>query len=158
MDEDLELNSALADATSTGLRVIGLRISGYAVGFVASILIARALGPAGRGLYAYPVALLGIVLAFGHFGQEFAQVYLAGQGRDLRRLWANATAFSVVAGVVCWAGVAGVLAIDPHAAGGLPLSWIAVPMGLVPLLLMSLYWANLLQIDGRLAAATWASC
>jgi L-malate glycosyltransferase len=157
MDEDLELNSALADATSTGLRVIGLRISGYAVGFVASILIARALGPAGRGLYAYPVALLGIVLAFGHFGQEFAQVYLAGQGRDLRRLWANATAFSVVAGAVCWAGVAGVLAIDPHAAGGLPLSWIAVPMGLVPLLLMSLYWANLLQIDGRLAAATWAS-
>lgn len=157
VDEDLDLNSALARATSTGVCVMGLRMSGYAVGFVASVLIARALGPAGRGLYAYPVALLGIVMAFGHVGQEFAQVYLAGQGQDLRRMWANATAFSVVAGTVCWAGVAGVLAIDPRIAGGLPLSWIAVPMGLVPFLLMSLYWANLLQLDGRLVTATWAS-
>ncbi|HUY49469.1 MAG TPA: glycosyltransferase [Streptosporangiaceae bacterium] len=157
MDEELELNSALARATSTGVRVMGVSISGYAVGFIASVLIARALGPAGRGLYAYPVALLGIVMALGHVGLEFAQIYQAGQGRDLRRLWANATAFSVVAGAVCWVGIAGVLAIDPRVAGGLPLSWIAVPMGLVPLLLMSLYWASLLKLDGRLVAATWAS-
>ncbi len=157
MDEELELDTALARARSTGVRVMGFRISGYAVGFVASVLIARALGPVGRGLYAYPVALLGIVMALGHFGQEFAQIYLAGKGRDLRRMWANATAFSVIAGAVCWAGIAGVLAIDPRVAGGLPLSWIAVPMGLVPLLLMSLFWASLLQLDGRLVAATWAS-
>ena len=133
------------------------RLSGYAVGFVASILIARALGPTGRGLYAYPVALLGIVMAFGHIGLEFAQIHMAGQGRDLRHMWANATVFSVVAGIVCWASVAGIFAIDPRAAGGLPLSWIAIPMGLVPLLLMSLYWASLLQLDGRLMGSTWAS-
>ena len=47
--------------------------------------------------------------------------------------------------------------IDPRVAGGLPLSWIVMPMGMVPLLLMSLYWASLLQLDGRLVAATWAS-
>jgi O-methyltransferase len=157
MDEELALDPALERATSTGVRVMGLRLSGYAVGFVASILIARALGPAGRGLYAYPVALLGIVMAVGHVGLEFAQVHLAGQGRDLRRMWANATAFSVIAGAACWVGIAGLLMIDPRAAGGLPPSWIAIPMGLVPLLLMSLYWASLLQIDGRLVAASWAS-
>ena len=58
--EEPGLKSVLLRATSTGVRVMGLRLSGYAVGFVASILIARALGPTGRGLYAYPVALLGI--------------------------------------------------------------------------------------------------
>jgi glycosyltransferase involved in cell wall biosynthesis/O-antigen/teichoic acid export membrane protein len=136
---------------------MGLRLSGYAVGFVASILIARALGPTGRGLYAYPVALLGIVMAFGHIGLEFAQIRMAGQGRDLRHMWANATVFSVVAGIVCWGCVAGIFAVDSRAAGGLPVSWIAIPMGLVPLLLMSLYWAGLLQLDGRLMGATWAS-
>ena len=68
------------------------------VGFAATILIARALGPVGRGLYAYPVALLGMMVAFGHIGLEFAQIYLAGQGRDLRRMWANATVVSVVLG------------------------------------------------------------
>ncbi|HEY6275008.1 MAG TPA: glycosyltransferase [Streptosporangiaceae bacterium] len=157
MAEETGPSVALARATSTGLRAMGLRISGYAVGFVASVLIARALGPGGRGLYAYPVALLGIVIAFAHVGLEFAQVYLVGQGWNPRRMWANATAVSVVAGGLCWIGFGGLLAIDPRLAGGLPLSWIAVPMGLVPLLLMSLYWASLLQLDGRLLAATWAS-
>ena len=76
-----ELKLTLARATSTGVRVMGLRISGYAVGFVASILIARALGPTGRGLYAYPVALLGLVMALAHLGLEFAQVHLAAQGQ-----------------------------------------------------------------------------
>jgi glycosyltransferase involved in cell wall biosynthesis/O-antigen/teichoic acid export membrane protein len=157
MAEEHELRSTLVRATGTGVRAMVLRISGYAVGFVGSILIARALGPTGRGLYAYPVALLGIVMALAHIGLEFAQVYLAGQGQDLRHMWADATLFSLAAGAACWAAVAGVIAIDPHVAGGLPLSWIAVPMGLVPLLLMSLYWANLLQLDGRLVTATWAS-
>ena len=140
MSEEAELNSVLARATSTGVHVMGLRLSGYAVGFVASILIARALGPTGRGLYAYPVALLGIVMAFGHVGLEYAQIHLVGQGRDLRHMWANATVFSLVAAIVCWAGVAAILAVDPRIADGLPLSWILIPMGLVPLLLMSLYW------------------
>jgi glycosyltransferase involved in cell wall biosynthesis/O-antigen/teichoic acid export membrane protein len=157
VDEEPELKSALERATMTGVRVMGLRISGYAVGFVASVLIARAVGPTGRGLYAYPVALLGLVVALAHLGLEFAQVHLAAQGKDLRHMWADSTVFSVVAGTACWAVVACVVAIDPRATGGLPLSWIAIPMGLVPFLLMSLYWANLLQLDGRLVAATWAS-
>ncbi len=157
VDEEPELKSALARATFTGVRVMGLRISGYAVGFAASILIARALGPTGRGLYAYPVALLGFVMALAHLGLEFAQIHLAAQGKDLRHMWADATVFSVVAGTVCWAVVAGVVAVDPHVTDGLPLSWIAISMGLVPFLLMSLYWASLLQLDGRLMGATWAS-
>ena len=154
-ESDLKL--ALGHANSTGVRVVGLRLSSYAVGFVASIMIARAIGPTGRGLYAYPVALLGLVIALAHLGLEFSQVHLAARGKDLRRMWADATVFSMVAGTVSWAAVTGVIAMDPRIVGGLPLSWIAVPMGLVPFLLMSLYWANLLQLDGRLVMATWAS-
>ena len=152
-----ELNLALARATSTGVRVVGLRLSGYAVGLVASVMIARAVGPTGRGLYAYPVAILGLVMTIAHLGLEFAQVHLAAQGKDLRHMWADATVFSVVAGIVGWVGIVGIVFVIPRVADGLPLSWIAIPMGLLPLLLMSLYWANLLQLDGRLVAATWAS-
>ena len=157
MAEERELTSGLARATSTGVRVMGLWILSYAVGFAATVLIARALGPAGRGRYAYPVALLGIMVAFGHIGLEFAQIHLASQGRDLRRMWANATVVSVVAGGLCWAGLGCAVIIDPRAAGGLPLSWLAVPAGLAPVQLMSLYWASLLQLDGRLVAAARAS-
>lgn len=157
MAEERELTSGLARATSTGVRVMGLWIFSYVVGFAASAMIARALGPAGRGLYAYPAALLGLMVACAHIGLEFAQIHLAGQGRDLRRMWANATVVSVVAGVLCWASLGCVVIIDPRVAGGLPLSWLAVSAGLVPVLLMNLYWASLLQLDGRLVVAAWAS-
>lgn len=149
--------SGLTRATSTGVRVMGLWILQYAVGFVATVMIARALGPAGRGLYAYPVALFGIMVAFGHLGLETAQIYLAGQGQDLRRMWANATVVSMVAGALCCAALGGIILVYPRVAGGLPLLWIAIPAGLVPVQLMTLYWASLLQIDGRLVATARAS-
>jgi glycosyltransferase involved in cell wall biosynthesis/O-antigen/teichoic acid export membrane protein len=156
-ESEADLRSVLGRATSTGIRVVGLRLSSYAVGFVASIMIARAVGPTGRGLYAYPVALLGLVMALAHLGLEFSQIHLVARGKSLRYMWADATVFSMAAGAVCWAAVTAVIVLDPRVAGGLPLSWIAIPMGLVPFLLMSLYWANLLQLDGRLVMATWAS-
>jgi|GEM_PF-193804 len=155
--EEREVTSELARATSTGVRVMGLWILANAVGFGASALISQQLGPAGRGLYAYPVALLGIMVAFGHIGLEFAQIHLAGQGRDLRRMWANATVVSVLLGGLCWAGLAIVVVSYPRTAGGLPLWWIALPAALVPVQLMSLYWASLLQIDGRLVGTAHAS-
>ncbi len=157
MAEERDITSGLARATSTGVRVMGLWMLSYVIGFAASALIARALGPTGRGLYAYPAALLGIMVAFGHIGLEFAQVYLAGQGQDLRRMWANATVVSVLAGGLCCVGLVSAVIIDPRLAGGLPLSWLAVAAGLVPVQLMCLYWASLLQIDGRLVAAARAS-
>ena len=157
MAEQRELTAGLARATSTGVHVMGLWIFRYVVGFAATVMIARALGPAGRGRYAYPVALLGIMVAFGHIGLEFAQIYLAGQGRDLRRMWANATVVSVVTGALCCAGLGGAVIIDPRVAGGLPLSWLAIAAALVPVQLMTLYWASLLQLDGRLVVSAWAS-
>lgn len=157
MAEEREVTSGLASATATGVRVMGIWILSYLAGFAATALIARALGPAGRGLYAYPAALLGIMVAFGHIGLEFAQVYLAGQGRELRRMWADATVVSVVLGVLCSAGLATVIVIDPRASGGLPLSWLAVPAALTPVSLMNLYWASLLQLDGRIVRAAQAS-
>ena len=101
--EERDITSGLALATSTGVRVMGLWFLANAVGLAASTLIARQLGPVGRGLYAYPVALLGLMVAFGHIGLEFAQIRLASQGQDLRRLWANATVVSLLLGSLCWA-------------------------------------------------------
>lgn len=155
MDNENELKSALGHATSAGVRVVGLRITSYAVGLFASILLARGLGPVGRGLYAYPVALFGIVMAIGHFGLEFAQINMAGRGHELRRMWANATVFSVVAAAVCWAGVCAVILIIPRVGGGLPALWIAIPLGQLPFVLMSGYWTGLLQLDGRLVVTAW---
>jgi O-antigen/teichoic acid export membrane protein len=137
-----ERTSGLTRATSTGVRVMGLWMLRYLVGFGAAALIARALGPTGRGLYAYPVALLGLMVAIGHIGLEFAQIYLAGQGRELRRMWAIATVISLVTGAICCIALGAAILITPRVAGGLPLSWLAISAGLVPVTLMSLYWGG----------------
>lgn len=156
--EEARLLHALEQTTSAGVRVIGLRLLSYAVGFVASVLIARSLGPDGRGLYALPVAVLGIVLAFSNLGLEHANVFLAGRGVPLRTLWTTGAVSAVLASLATWAVVA-VLYEVTHGAifAGLPASWIVVAMVQVPLLLQVLYWTGVLQLSGRIVGSARAS-
>jgi glycosyltransferase involved in cell wall biosynthesis len=153
-DED-RLLTALEDTAGTGARLLGVRIASYSIGFVGSLVIARALGPTGRGLYALPVAFLGIVMALTHVGLESSNVYLAARGAPLRRLWATSTLAAVLASLVAWGLISVVRAASgPEFLGGLPVTWIAIVAVQLPLLLMSLYWTNLLQLqDGVVVAA-----
>jgi len=158
MAEEERLLLALEDTSRTGVRVAGLRIFAAGAGLVVSIVIARALGPTGRGLYALPVAFLGIVMAFSHVGLEGSNVYLAGSGVPLRRLWAVGTAGALIVSALAWIVVATIGAIaGPGFAAGLPVSWIVIAMAQLPLLLMIFYWTSVLQIEGMFAAAAWAT-
>ena len=158
MADDEQVLVALQDTASTGVRVVGLRVLHYAIGFVASILIARALGPAGRGLYAFPIAFLGIVMALSHLGLEHANVYLAARKINLRSLWAAAAAGAVLVSLVAVLVVASLrLSIGPAFFAGLPGTWLIVTVAQLPVLLASLYWAGLMQLAGRLRLAVVAT-
>jgi glycosyltransferase involved in cell wall biosynthesis/O-antigen/teichoic acid export membrane protein len=158
MADEERLHLALEDTASTGVRVAGVRILNYAIGFVASVVIARSLGPTGRGLYALPVAVLGIVLALSHVGIEQSNVYLRARGVELGRLWATSTSAALAVAVAAWVLVAAVGVVAGDAiAGDLPLAWFAVVLAQVPVLLLSLYWAGLLQLAGDLRRATAAT-
>jgi O-antigen/teichoic acid export membrane protein/SAM-dependent methyltransferase len=154
MAEEERVLLALEDTASTGVRVASLRILGAGVAFITSIVVARALGPTGRGLYALPVAFLGIVMAVSHVGLESSNVFLAGRGVTLRRLWATNALGALIFSVLAWVMVAGLgVLAGPDSLGGLPTSWIVVAMAQLPLLLTSLYWMSLLQLEGSYAAA-----
>ena len=144
-----ELKSVLLRATSTDARVMGLRLSGYAVGFVASIPIARALcrlagdstparwpcsgswwhsGTSGwrSADSTWPVGG-GICITCGRMppcSRGRRHCVLGQCGRDIRGRPSRRRRPAAV--------------LDRY------------PDGLVPLLLMSLHWADLLQFDGRL--------
>jgi O-antigen/teichoic acid export membrane protein len=148
----------LQDTLRTGFHVAALRLCSAAVGFGSSIIVARALGPTGRGLYALPVAVVGIAFALSHIGLEHANVYLAARRVSLRRLWANATIVALGIGVASWAVFAVVYPVSrTNVLEGLPASWAVVSIAQLPFLLLTLYWMNVLQLDGRLALATGAS-
>lgn len=147
----------LQDTVRTGLSVAAIRLCSAAVAFGSSIIVARALGPIGRGLYAFPVAVVGIAFALSHIGLEHANIYLAARRVSLRRLWTNATFAALGIGVVSWAVFAVVYAAwRTGVLGGLPAPWAAVSIAQLPFLLQTLYWANLLQLSGRLALAAGA--
>jgi O-antigen/teichoic acid export membrane protein len=87
------------------MAVAGTRVLLLVLGTVASVVIARSLGPAGRGRYAFAVAVATTAIALSHASIEQAQVYLISTGTSLRRLAANAVGLGLALGLVAGAGV-----------------------------------------------------
>ena len=53
----------------------------FGLGFITSIILARALGPEGRGIYSLIILIPAILVKFGSSGIEAANVYFAGSRR-----------------------------------------------------------------------------
>lgn len=157
MQDDPQVIVALEESDRTGLRVLGLRIPIYAFGLLSSILITRALGPHGRGLYALSVAYLGTVMVLCHLGLEHANVYLAARGTRLGRLWWNSTVASLLIGVIAWILLAALYGVSSgDVFGSIPGAWMVVVAAQVPFLLATLYWTGVLQLAGHLRRAVLA--
>jgi O-antigen/teichoic acid export membrane protein len=147
--DELRLEAAVRDATRVGVHTMALRVATYGVGFVASVLLARALGPVGRGMYALPLAVLGIVMALAPLGLEHANFSLAARGVRPQVLWANATAAAALISLCAGVVLAVVSAASPGTIGGLPATWYLVVLAQIPMLLLTLYWSSVLQLEHR---------
>jgi O-antigen/teichoic acid export membrane protein len=155
VQDEPELLAILERSTRTGVHVVGLRLLTYGLGFVGSVLVARALGPGGRGRYVLPLTILTIVFMVTNLGLEQAQVYLAGRGTSPRAMWANATAVGLAVSVPVWILTAVVLVLRPGLMST-PASWIVLTFVQLPLLLHILYWLSILQLVGRVRAGVVA--
>lgn len=70
------------------------------VGLVNTVVVARVLGPAGRGMYAVAAAIGLIGVQFGCLGMHASNVYFVSKNRaDLPRLAGNSLAVSLVVGL-----------------------------------------------------------
>jgi O-antigen/teichoic acid export membrane protein len=66
--------------------VFATRVTQFAIGFVTSFLMARILGPSGRGVYYLVVLTPSMLFALGQFGLPSAVSFFAGRGRSGRSL------------------------------------------------------------------------
>src|SRR3989442_6661807 len=112
-------------------------------GVVASVMVAGALGPEGRGLYAVAGALAGMGVRFGNLGLHSANTYFAaGNRRLLPRLAGNSLAVSAALGAVAVGALWGIAFLRPDIAplSGtlLLLTSASIPIGLAYLLLQNL--------------------
>lgn len=132
------------------LGVVSTRVVLLVLGLMVSVIVARALGPAGRGAYAVVVALASTTLALGHLSVEQAQVYLTSQGIARRQLAANAVVLGGALGIVAAACIltvsflTGYPADDVKSLALVPIALAAVPFGIV-----SAYATGLVVLAGR---------
>jgi O-antigen/teichoic acid export membrane protein len=125
----------------------------YGVGFVAAVLIARFLGPTGRGSYYVVVTVAVTAVSVGHLSVEQSNLYLWPRWPDRRQLVGASALAAAVLGIVV-AVIAGIVVVGP-ARGWVPLDrpdllWVAL-LG-IPVQLAGLYGAGLLVAGGRLRA------
>lgn len=139
----------------------GTRVSVIGLGVVTSVLVARALGPDGRGTLAVAAALTGLAIQFGNLGLHASNTWAVARDPNLLpALAANSLiASAVIAGVEIGL-IAVLVALVPELvplAGILLLIALAgIPIGLVSLLLQNLLLGlqrvrdyNLLELAGR---------
>src|SRR4051794_13254666 len=141
-----------------GFHTLATRLIAYSAAFVGAALIARGLGPHGRGLYTVPIAFATIVMGLSTAGLELAQGRL---GADRGRARSG------------WAGSGGILAL-PVGLGGAAVSWLVYELfrsgpfkGITPLemgtiIVLLPIWTHavlirgLLVIDGQLTTVNRA--
>ena len=66
--------------------VMATRVTLFGISFLSSVLLSRALGPAGKGAYVAVISLPGMLATLGLFGLPSAINYYAGKGASMKSL------------------------------------------------------------------------
>lgn len=146
------------------LETFGTRVLLLGIGLATGVLITRALGPEGRGLYAAAVAIGAIGVQFGNLGLHASNTYYVAQDRArLPALLGNTLAVSLglgsVAAALTWWLFQSWPALAPVHGTLLALALIWIPLGLAYLLLQNLLLGiqavrayNTIELTTRLAS------
>ena len=121
---------------------------------ISSIVLARMLGPEGRGLFALILLLPEIAITFGLLGFDHANVVYAGLEPESRRVlvWHSA-ALAAVLGIALALAMMGYIAIGapgiPALAQG-PRSLFLLALSLIPVTILLNYWFAILRGMNRI--------
>jgi O-antigen/teichoic acid export membrane protein len=142
-------------ATERGLRhdvllMISAKVCVIVLGAATTVIVARSLGPAGRGTLASVYALMTLLAQLGTFGIASANPYFAAREPYARaRIAANSLWFAAIVGPAMAAASAVVKLALPAALANVGWPELAVGMSAVPVLLGSLFLQSILLADGR---------
>ncbi|MGD0265458.1 MAG: polysaccharide biosynthesis C-terminal domain-containing protein [Candidatus Methylomirabilota bacterium] len=143
-----------SDMLTTSVETFTVRLVVAALGVGISILIARALGPEGRGAYVYPTILASLLITTLHASLEQANVHLlSGRQFSLGDLTANSgLVASIVAGISLL--ITGALfALRPGGTAAVRSDVLLAALVVVPFAIHQIYLTGLLQITHRIGVA-----
>jgi O-antigen/teichoic acid export membrane protein len=139
----------------TAVAVFGAQVSAYIVGLAASVIIARALGPSGRGAYYLPVAAATTAVAVAHLSIETTNAYFfAERGTSIERLSRSAAfLIAILAGPLIGAMLLIYAALGDSLLAGVSLGNYAIAVATIPFSMHILWMANLFLLAKRV---TWS--
>lgn len=158
------MNSPLSETESqrslarAAVGTYGTNVAVAVLAFANVLVIARALGPEGRGDVALLTTIALLSAALANLGVQQANVNFASRSPELRpALTANSLLLSLVLGGVAIAAVAGFIAVVPQARGDADASLLWVALAVIPILILGTYLQDLVLADYEfvLANAAW---
>ncbi len=142
-------SSILSDSAETFL----LRLLLSVMGFAASVIISRGLGPSGRGEYYLPLVTAGTLVAVCKLGLEQANVFLFGNwGLPINSLSGQNGLVAVVMGPLGMLGMLLALPLFPALFGDTPLILLLLAALTIPFSLHAQFSGGLLTLLGQV---TW---
>jgi O-antigen/teichoic acid export membrane protein len=130
--------------------MVGAKLCVLALGAISTVIVARSLGPVGRGALASVYALMLLLAQLGTFGIASANPYFAAREPARRAriatnsLWLAGVLGPLMAGV----GIAAKI-LAPGALADVGWAELSVGMFAVPVMLASLFLQSILLADGR---------
>ena len=136
--------------TSDALLMLGAKLSVLVLGAAATVIVARSLGPSGRGTLASAYALMMLLAQLGTFGVASANPYYAARDPNARAgIAGNSMWLGAIFGSTMLVAGVGLKLVAPGALADIGWPELAVALGAVPLVLTSLFLQSILLAEGR---------
>lgn len=151
-------SSAQRSLARAAVGTYGTNIAVAVLSFANVLVIARALGPDGRGDVALLTTIALLSAALAGFGVQQANVNFASRSPELRApLATNSLLLAVLLGGAAIAAVAVLVTIVPAARGDADASLLWIALAAIPILILSTYLQDLVLADYefKLANAAW---
>jgi O-antigen/teichoic acid export membrane protein len=143
--------TAAVSRASKVIATVGTRTANLVLGVAASIVVARALHPAGRGQYYVLVTAATVAMTIGHGSLDKAHLYLWSVGTDRGSLAANALVLSMSLGlIVAPVSFLLIVLLGPNVVPVAGYDLLAVALLSVPLRILMGYLVNLLILADRI--------
>lgn len=121
------------------------RVAMLVIGFGSGVIIARYLGPEGRGICAVVMAIAAIGMQFGTFGLHASNTYFIARDKSLlTKIIGNTLWLSLVGGAIISLIILAILHFNKHLITGIPISLVVIALLIIPFGLLSMLGQNIL--------------
>ena len=132
---------------SSATLTLGTRIAAFGFSLATNVILARTLGPEGRGIYAVAVLVPALISLFLQLGLQQANVYHFSKGLiEADELLGHATALALLLGAVGFAGVCVyVVATGSGRFAGIDAGYVLLSSTSLPFLLVTVFLQGILN-------------